>query len=66
LRGTRCCLCQMSRLAEIEKSVSQFSADELAELEEGSLSISRSGIPEGDREVHLPSIGQGQKKVSLC
>ena len=34
LRGARCYLFPMSTLAEIEKSVSQFSAEELAELEQ--------------------------------
>ena len=34
LRGARCYLFPMSTLAEIEKSVSQFSAGELAELEQ--------------------------------
>ena len=34
LRGARCYLFPMSTLAEIEKSVSQFSAEELAKLEQ--------------------------------
>ena len=34
LRGARCYLFPMSTLAEIEKSVSQFSAEELTELEQ--------------------------------
>ena len=34
LRGVRCYFSPMTTLAEIEKSVSQFSAEELAELEQ--------------------------------
>ena len=34
LRGALCYLCPVSTLAEIEKSVSQFSAEELAALEQ--------------------------------
>ena len=34
LRGVRCYFFPMSKLAEIEKSVSQLSAEELAELEQ--------------------------------
>ena len=34
MRGARCYLFPMSTLAEIEKSVSQFSAEELAKLEQ--------------------------------
>ena len=34
LRGVRCYFSRMTTLAEIEKSVSQFSAEELAELEQ--------------------------------
>ena len=62
LRGARCYFFPMSTLVEIEKSVSQFSANELAELKEGSLSIHVPAFRKGTARFTSRPSGKARRK----